>query len=430
MVPTIVPVQTSSELPQTAAVVIIGGGIVGLNAALTLAERNISVVVIEKGKIAGEQSSRNLGWVRKTNRLADDVPLAVASDRLWSEMNARVGCEVGYRQEGIMFLSTDEKQIELQKKWLKSVEHLNLDSKIISAKEVDELVPHGKGNWAGALFTPSDGRAEPTLASSAIAKAAMRKGAVIVEGCAARHLDIQNGRVVGVHTEKGTIRCEQVLLAGGLWSRKFLGNLGVPLPTLPLICSVFKTKPMQGPTEIAVGAGNFSFRKHIDGGYIITQRGKLDAPLTPDHLLIGTKYLAQLKAQRDFLNISFGKFFFKELVTPRRWSKDTVTQFEKTRMMDPLANESLNQDALRNLCEAWPMFKDAEIENTWAGMIDVTPDSNPIIDEIPNIKGLTIATGFSGHGFGTSPAAGHLAADLISGHPPIIDPTPYSFKRL
>ena len=115
MVPTIVPVQTSSELPQTAAVVIIGGGIVGLNAALTLAERNISVVVIEKGKIAGEQSSRNLGWVRKTNRLADDVPLAVASDRLWSEMNARVGCEVGYRQEGIMFLSTDEKQIELQK---------------------------------------------------------------------------------------------------------------------------------------------------------------------------------------------------------------------------------------------------------------------------------------------------------------------------
>lgn len=430
MVPTTISVKTSSELPKTTTVVIIGGGIVGLNAALTLAERNISVVVIEKGQIAGEQSSRNLGWVRKTNRLADDVPLAVASDRLWSEMNERVSGEVGYRQEGIMFLSTDDNQIELQKKWLKSIEHLNLDSKIISAKEVDELVPHGKGNWAGALFTPSDGRAEPTLASSAIAIAAIKKGAVVIDGCAARHLDIQNGRVVGVFTEKGKISCDQVLLAGGLWSRKFLGNLGVSLPTLPLICSVFKTKPMEGPTEIAVGAGNFSFRKHIDGGYIITQRGKLDAPLTPDHLLIGTKYLNQLKAQRDFLNISLGKFFFKELVTPRRWSKDSVTQFEKTRMMDPLANELLNQDALRNLCEAWPMFKDAVIENTWAGMIDVTPDSNPIIDAIPNIQGLTIATGFSGHGFGTSPAAGHLAADLISGHQPIIDPTPYSFKRL
>ena len=430
MVPTIVPVKTSSELPKTATVVIIGGGVVGLNAALTLAERNISVVVIEKGQIAGEQSSRNLGWVRKTNRLADDVPLAVASDRLWSEMNERVSGEVGYRQAGIMFLATDNNQIELQQKWLKSVEHLKLDSKIINAKEVDELVPHGKGNWAGALFTPSDGRAEPTLAASAIATAAIKKGAVIIEDCAARHLDIQDGRVVGVFTEKGKISCEQVLLAGGLWSRKFLGNLGISLPTLPLICSVFKTKPMEGPTDIAVGAGNFSFRKHIDGGYIITQRGKLDAPLTPDHILIGTKYLDQLKAQRDFLNISLGGYFFKELFTPRRWSKDTVTQFEKTRMMDPLANETLNQDALQNLCAAWPMFKDAVIENTWAGMIDVTPDSNPIIDAIPNIQGLTIATGFSGHGFGTSPAAGHLAADLISGDTPIIDPTPYSFKRL
>ena len=430
MVPTIVPVKTSNELPKTATVVIIGGGIVGLNAALTLAERNIDVVVLEKGQIAGEQSSRNLGWIRKTNRLADDVPLAVASDRLWSEMNARVDGEVGYRRAGIMFLSANENQIELQRKWLKSVEHLNLDSKIISAKDVDELVPQGQGQWAGALFTPSDGRAEPTLASSAIARAAMQKGAVIVEGCAARHLDIQNGRVVGVHTEQGTIHCEQVLLAGGLWSRKFLGNLGVALPTLPLICSVFKTKPMQGPTEIAVGAGDFSFRKHIDGGYIITQRGKLDAPLTPDHLRIGTQYLGQLKAQRDFLNISLGSYFFKELMTPRRWSKDSITQFEKTRMMDPLANESLNQDALNNLCAAWPMFKAAQIENTWAGMIDVTPDSNPIIDAIPHITGLSIATGFSGHGFGTSPAAGHLAADLISGHIPIIDPTPYSFKRL
>ncbi|WOE32419.1 MULTISPECIES: FAD-binding oxidoreductase [unclassified Acinetobacter] len=430
MVPTIVPVKTSSQLPATATVVIIGGGIVGLNAALTLAERNISVVVIEKGQIAAEQSSRNLGWVRKTNRLADDVPLALASDQLWSEMNERVAGEVGYRQAGIMFLSSQPEQIELQQKWLKSVAHLNLDSKIISAQDVNELVPHGQANWAGALYTPSDGRAEPTLASSAIATAAIKHGAIIVEQCAARQLDIQNGRVVGVYTEKGKISCDQILLAGGFWSRRFLGNLGISLPSLPLVCSVFKTKPMQGPTEIAVGASNFSFRKHIDGGYIITQRGKLDAPLTLDHLLLGSKYWQQLKTQRDFLNISFGRYFFQDLSAPRKWSKDTVTQFEKVRMMDPVANQTLNQEAWQNLAAAWPIFKHAEIENSWAGMIDVTPDSNPIIDSIEHIQGLTIATGFSGHGFGTSPAAGHLAADLISQHQPIIDPTPYSFKRL
>lgn len=74
MSPTIAPVQTSARHPDATTVVIIGGGIIGLTAALTLAERNIPVVVLEKGRIAGEQSSRNLGWVRKTNRHAHDIP--------------------------------------------------------------------------------------------------------------------------------------------------------------------------------------------------------------------------------------------------------------------------------------------------------------------------------------------------------------------
>lgn len=430
MKPVIASVSTSSTLPKSTSVVIIGGGIVGLNAALTLAERNISVTVIEKGQVAGEQSSRNLGWVRKTNRLADDIPLAVASDRLWAEMQDRVGGDVGYRQAGIMFLANNTAQMELHEKWLKSVEHLHLDSKLISPEDIAELVPNGVGQWAGALYTPSDGRAEPTLASSAIANAAMQKGVNIIEGCAARDLKVENGKVTGVHTEKGLISCDHVLLAGGQWSRRFLGNLGLKLPTLPLICSVFKTAPMQGPCDIAVGASNFSFRKHIDGGYIITQRGKLDSPLTLDHLLLGSQYWQQLKGQRDFLNISFGKYFFKDLLTARRWNAESVTPFEQNRILDPAANESLNQNALDNLCQAWPMFKHAKIENSWAGVIDVTPDSNPIIDHIEQISGLTIATGFSGHGFGTSPAAGYLAADLISKAQPIIDPTPYSYKRL
>lgn len=89
----------------------------------------------------------------------------------------------------------------------------------------------------------------------------------------------------------------------------FLGNHGVSLPTLPLICSVLRTRPMAGPTEIAVGAPDFSFRKHQDGGFIITQRGALDASLVPDHLLLGLRYLPQLRAQRDNLRISLGKNF-------------------------------------------------------------------------------------------------------------------------
>ncbi len=430
MSPSIDPVQTSNALPPATTVVIIGGGIIGLTAALTLAESGIPVVVIEKGRIAGEQSSRNLGWVRKTSRHADDIPLALAADRLWAQMPERVGADVGYRQAGIMFIARNEAQMNMHQNWLKSVEHLSLDSRLLSNREIADKVPGGQGNWAGGIFTPSDARAEPTLASSAIARAAMAKGAIIVEHCAVRTLVTSAGRVSGVMTERGEVRCEQVLLAGGLWSRRFLGNLGVNLPTLPLTCSVLRTKPMEGPTDIAVGAPDFSFRKHQDGGFIITQRGKLDAFLTLDHLLLGTRFLPQLKAQRDFLKISLGKYFVNDLALARRWKADSVTPFEKVRVQDPPANHGLNDDALRNLRAAWPVFQQAEIAAAWAGTIDVTPDSNPVIGSVASIPGLTLATGFSGHGFGTSPAAGHLAADLVSGQTPIIDPAPYRFERL
>lgn len=429
MAPTIAPVTTSTVFPSEACVVIIGGGIIGLTAALTLAERNISVVVVEKGRIAAEQSSRNLGWVRKTSRHAHDIPLALAADRLWAQMPERVGADVGYRQEGIMFVARNEAQMAMHEGWLKSVEHLSLDSRLLSKREIAALVPGGAGEWAGGIYTPSDARAEPTLASSAIAKAAMALGVVIIEQCAVRTLQMSAGKVSGVVTEKGEIRCDQVLLAGGMWSRRFLGNLGVSLPTLALTCSVLRTHPMQGPTEIAVGAPDFSFRKHKDGGFIITQRGKLDAFLTLDHLLLAKQYMPQFRAQRSVLNVSLGKYFFKDLALSRRWSADSVSPFERVRVQDPAANPRLNNDAMNNLMAAWPVFEQARIAETWAGTIDVTPDSNPVIGPVAQIPGLTVATGFSGHGFGTSPAAGHLAADLVSGHAPIIDPSPYRFDR-
>ncbi|WP_038908396.1 NAD(P)/FAD-dependent oxidoreductase [Dickeya oryzae] len=429
MSPEITPVTTSSDAPESTTVVIIGGGIVGLTAALTLAERNIPVVVLEKGRIAGEQSSRNLGWIRKTSRAADDIPLAQAADRLWAEMAARVGCDVGYRQAGIMFIARSEAQMALHESWYKAVAPLALDTLLLSKADIAGRVPGGKGTWAGGIFTASDGRAEPTLAASAIARAAIAKGAIIVEQCAVRTLETSGGKVSGVVTERGEIRCEHVLLAAGAWSRRFLGNLGIALPTLPLICSVMRTKPLEGPTTIAVGAPDFSFRKHLDGGFIITQRGALDAPLTLDHLLIGMRYLPQLRQARDNLRISLGKYFVKDLALARRWRSDHRSPFERIRTLDPAANPALNQEAMRNLRAAWPIFEQAELAQAWAGVIDVTPDSNPVIGEVAALKGLTLATGFSGHGFGTSPAAGQLAADLVSGHTPLIDPKPYRFAR-
>ncbi|HKY82431.1 MAG TPA: FAD-binding oxidoreductase [Sphingobium sp.] len=429
MAPHIVPVQTSRSFPASTTVVIIGGGIVGLTAALTLSERGIPVVLLEKGKLAAEQSSRNQGWVRKTSRFAMDLPMAVESDRLWAAMPERVGADVGYRQTGVMFLASSEAEMAAHESWHTSVESFALGSQLLSGADIERLAPGGRGAWAGGLYTPSDGRAEPSLASSAIANAAIRKGAVIVENCAVRTLSFTAGKVSGVVTEAGEIRCEQVLLAGGMGSRRFLGNLGVDLPILPLVLSVIRTAPIAGPTEIAVGGPDFSFRKRADGGYTITQRGALQAPLTLDSLLLGRRYLPALRYQRHALRMSLGRDFMQDLMTARRWKGTSTSPFEKVRTIDPPVNHGINAEAMRNVSRAWPAFAEATIAESWAGMMDITPDSLPVVGPVAKLPGLTLATGFSGHGFGTAPCAGALAADLLTGADPIIDPAPYRLER-
>lgn len=429
MLPPSLPVQTSDQLPAATTVVVIGGGIVGLSAALTLAERGIPVTLLEKGRLGGEQSSRNLGWVRKTNRLAADIPLAQAADRLWAGLAERTGQDAGYRQAGILFAARTPEQLAAYESWFKSTAGLDLDSRLLSGEEVAAKVPGSSSSWQGGVYTASDGRAEPTRANSVIATAAMAKGAVILENCAVRSLSLSGGRVSGVHTEQGEIRCEQVLLAAGAWSRRFLGNLNLSLPTLPLICSVLHTTALEGPTDIAVGTPEFSFRKHPDGGFIIMNRAGIGAPLTWDHVLLFRHYLSSLFAERGNLRISLGGFFFRDLFSARHWRADQTTPFEKSRTLDPPANAKLLGEAFARLQATWPAFQQAREQNSWAGVIDNTPDSNPLIGAVRKIPGLTLATGFSGHGFGTGPASGQLAADLVSGAKPLVDPSPYRPER-
>ncbi|MEL1251119.1 NAD(P)/FAD-dependent oxidoreductase [Aurantiacibacter gilvus] len=427
--PSIDPVTTSVALPVKTEVVIIGGGVIGLTAALTLAERGIPVTVLEKGRLAGEQSSRNLGWIRKTNRVSADLPLSIAADHLWAQMVQRTGKDVGYRRSGVMFTARTEEELATYSDWHENVGRHSTDSRMVNSDEIDALVPGGREKWLGGVHTASDGYAEPTKAASAIATAAMAKGAVIIENCAARSLSTSGGRVSGVVVDSGEIACQQVILSGGLWSRRFLGNLGIEFPMLPLTVSVLRTAPMEGPSDMAVGGPDFSFRKDYTGGYTVMHRAALVAPITLDSILLGPKYLSSLKAFWKAMRLEFGAELWTDIRMPRSWRTGETTPFEMTRTKNPDYNAQINAEALRNVSAAWPVFADVQVAMNWAGMMDMTPDSLPVIDNVEAIRGLTVASGFSGHGFGCSPAAGQLAADIATGTNPIVDPAPYCFTR-
>ncbi|KGM30109.1 D-amino acid oxidase, partial [Inquilinus limosus MP06] len=169
MGPQVESVEPDAVLPQRADVVIVGGGIIGTSAALALAQRGVSVALCEKGHIAGEQSSRNWGWCRKTRRDPREIPLIIESMRLWEGMNQTVEAETGFRQSGILFAVETDREIAEYEAWLEHARPYQLDARLITPAEFDRLMPGAGGRWKAALYSASDGRAEPQRAAPAIA---------------------------------------------------------------------------------------------------------------------------------------------------------------------------------------------------------------------------------------------------------------------
>lgn len=429
MAPRVDPVRTDEALPAQADVVIIGGGIIGTSAALFLAQKGIRAVLCEKGHIAGEQSSRNWGWCRKMGRDPRELPLIIESLRLWQGMNEMVEAETGFRQAGIMYLAENQAELGQFDAWLDHARQYQLDTRVIGRAEAAELMPDLTGNWAGALYTASDGKAEPQRAAPAIAEAARRHGAVVLTQCAVRGIERQGGRVSAVVTEKGRIACQTAVLAGGAWCRLFCGNLGIELPQLKVLATVMRTQPLDGGPEISASGGLFGFRKRMDGGYTVATLGVRTIDLVPDHFRFFFDYLPAVRLHWKKLRFRVGRRWADEWRMPRHWGLEEASPFEVVRTLDPEPDQFVVDRARTATAEAFPVFRNAVVAESWGGMIDVMPDAIPVISPVESLPGFFIATGFSGHGFGIGPGAGRLVADIVAGDPTLVDPTPFRLSR-
>ena len=421
--------ESGAKAPARSDVVIVGGGIVGVSAALYLARKGVSVTLCEKGRIGAEQSSLNWGWCRTMGRTAAELPLSIESLRLWSELDGEVGAQTGFRRCGIAYVYDTQTEVDASEAWFESARGYQLGARRLREAEVDALLPGSARRWRSALYTPSDGRAEPSLAAPAIAAAAERLGANILTGCAVRGVETSAGRASAVITEQGRIDCASVILAGGAWSRLFCGNLGIDFPQLKILGSVMRTAPLDGAPETSVGASNFAFRKRLDGGYTIARRGANVSHITPDSFRLFFDFLPTVRTQWKDLRLRVGRSFLEEWNVPRRWALDAPSPFEAVRVLDPAPARDILDEGQANLNAAFPVFRQAQIVQRWAGLIDVTPDAVPVIAPVKALPGFFLASGFSGHGFGIGPASGKLIADLVTGDPTIVDPAPFRLER-
>ena len=423
-------IESTPELPAETQVVVIGGGIVGVSVAYYLALRGIPVALVEKGRIGAEQSSRNWGWCRQQNRDARELPIATRSLALWDEMQARIEGGVGFRRCGLLYLSDDDAQLATWARWRDFAVPLGVDTRTLTGEEASARGQATGKRWKGGVLSPTDGVADPSRAAPAIARAVMAAGGGVHQFCAARGLEFSGGRVSGVVTEKGVIRAQAVVMAGGAWASSFLRQIGVVFPQSSVRSSILSVAAGAEGLPDALHTTEVSATRRGDGGHALAISGGARVDPTPQMLRFARQFAPILASRWRSLAPGGLEGWRAGHETLSRWRLDAVTPMERMRILDPTPDPRQIAETHARAIRLLPGLAGRPIQARWAGYIDSTPDGVPAIGAVPGAPGLIVAAGFSGHGFGIGPGAGHLVADLIAGDRPIVDPEPYRPERL
>jgi glycine/D-amino acid oxidase-like deaminating enzyme len=254
----------------------------------------------------------------------------------------------------------------------------------------------------------------------------MKLGGTVHQSCAARGIETAGRRVSGVVTEKGTIRTQVAILAGGAWASSFCRQLGVRFPQACVRQSILAVASNGKALPDVLCAPGIAVTRRGDGGIhtlAISGRGRVDP--TPQLIRFSMQFMPMFA--RRWRNLAPGGLegIRSGHEALSRWRLDRPTPMERMRVLDPAVDSKQVKLTYERAVKLIPELKDSPITAAWSGYVDSTPDGVPGIGEIPRVPGFVLAAGFSGHGFGIGPGAGHMIADIVSGHAPIVDPRPY-----
>ncbi|WP_324765414.1 FAD-binding oxidoreductase (plasmid) [Sinorhizobium meliloti] len=429
MSPIVKRIQSDQKLPAKADVVVIGGGIIGATAAFFLAERGLSVALVEKGHVGCEQSSRNWGWCRQQNRDERELPLSGVALRLWGEFESKIGEDVGFRRCGLLYATDNCRQLAEWEAWRDTARQFNVNTKMLSAKDAAATIPANGRRWLGGVHSIDDGKGEPAIAAPTIANGARKFGATIHQECAARGLDLVNGAVAGVITEKGLIRTQAVLCAGGAWTSMFCRQNGVLFPQASVRQTALRTRPTANLGE-AIYTPECALTRRLDGSYTLAISGRAMLDITPQGIRYARWFMPMFMKRLKAVQFGIGKSFLQGPEALGSLNKSKPTALERMRVLDPPPSRRTIAAILKRVTEQFPALAGVEVADSWGAYVDFTPDAVPVISPADGVKGLYLAAGGSGHGFGLGPGIGRLAADLVANDTPCVDPTPFRLSRL
>jgi glycine/D-amino acid oxidase-like deaminating enzyme len=416
-------------MDRRADVVVVGAGIVGCATGFYLARRGARVVIVERARVPGEQSRKNWGFVRQQGRDPLEMPLVMEANRIWRGLERELGADVEWTPGGNLALAADEARLSRFEAWLPVAREFGLETRLLRAHELADVVPGLAGDWAGGMHTPGDGHADPEKATDAFARAAVAAGATLLLDCAVQGVSTRGGAVAGVVTERGEIRAPMVVCAAGAWSSRLLRTLGLALPQRWVRGTVARTTAAPPVTACAVWGPGVAFRQRRDGSFTIAAGGALDHDVTLDSLRQLRFFLPNFWKNKTLFRFHVGAPLLRSLTAALPGSGARRHPLVWDRGIEPAPNPAKVQRSLAELRRVLPSLPALGVARSWAGYIDAAPDMVPVLGEVPRPAGLVLVTGFSGHGFAMGPIAGRLVSELILDGKPSLDLTGFRFSR-
>jgi sarcosine oxidase, subunit beta len=352
-------------------IVVVGGGVIGSSIAWHLARKGVDVTVVEARSVAAAASGASAGGVRQQGRGPREMPLAIAANSRWKTLPEELLADIHYYREGHIKVYEREDDLPIALQSAKDQQALGLSIDVVEGKELHDLVPGLAPHIVAGTYTSGDGHANPTLTTRAFAAAAAREGAHSIIGEHVRGFSTSGNRVTGVITDRQELSADHVILATGAWTRDLVLPLGIDVPIVPIGLQMVLTKP--GP----------SLLRQVVGAY---QRPLSLKQLRDGNYLIGGGYPGDVD-----MDSGVGRV------------------------------QAPNVAASRKTASAiFPILNEIGIERSWVGVEGIAVDEIPVIGHLPAREGITVAAGFSGHGFALSPIVGQLVSELVvDGHPSI-----------